>query len=248
MRRSLEELYAEIQRLSWEEKQELAARLRQDLAHPDGPTASVGEGFSSQKSPAREDAPRKLPGAVARRGAQAPALPARRSRAVAEPPRNGSAGGGVPLLIDGCNLLGIVPDLSLGSRADYERLVFLLQDYAQQHPRLHIFLFLDGRRVRRYQQGAVQVRYVAGRPADDSLIALLGELPEAQRRRARVVTADKDLTRRARALGARVEVPLAFYRRIARPEPEADQRDRPLTPDEVRAWEAYFRLPPDERK
>jgi len=164
----------------------------------------------------------------------APTLPARPSRVRPAAPT-------VPcLLIDGCNVLGTLPDFDLASAEDHRRLLFLLQDYSRQHPRWRIVLFLDAKRGHHTNHGAITVRHVAGRPADDSIIEFLDELPAPARRRARVVTADGELARRARALGADVEPPTAFYRRIARTDTETDLRERPPTPDEVKKWKDYF--------
>lgn len=132
------------------------------------------------------------------------------------------------LIVDGMNVIGSRPDGWWRDRdgAVHNLLVRLQQLHAASGEAIQ--LVLDGKPLPDLpegEQGGVDVRYAQrGGPnaADDRIAELVGDddHPETLT----VVTADRDLQQRVRALGANVERPSALLRRLdalSRAEPDA---------------------------
>ena len=104
----------------------------------------------------------------------------------------------MPYLIDGPNLIGRHPRLSLADPDDERDLLKILADYAH-HTRRKLIVFFDrgqpGSRPQRH--GSLEVRFVsAPRTADEALLDYLRRVPDP--RNWRVVTSDRRVAAHAR--------------------------------------------------
>lgn len=128
----------------------------------------------------------------------------------------------MPYLVDGSNLGGVLGGAA-GAR-DPASVVAALLPWARE--RGAVLLLFDGppRPEVAAAYGALKVEWSGARSADDAIVARLGADPRVAVSAWIVVTADRALARRCRALGARVESASAFARRIARPRPAAPRR------------------------
>ena len=154
-------------------------------------------------------------------------------------------------LIDGHNLIGAMPDLSLSDPDDEQALVLRLHVFAQRTRESLAVVFDPGElpaTPARPQYGDVKVAYARrGGSADDLIVRRL----RAARRPAEitVVTSDLELSRRARAAGARV-MPAGEFLRLMAPANDgptaAEQEDEEranlhLGPQQVEEWMEVFR-------
>jgi predicted RNA-binding protein with PIN domain len=151
----------------------------------------------------------------------------------------------MPLLIDGHNLIGRLPDLRLDDPDDEARLVARLRTYAARTRKRVGVVFdrgLPGGRSRELSGGGVEVVFAsAGRTAD-------GILRERIRRSRdphglTVVTSDQQVIAAAQARGARVMRSEEFAPLLSAP-PAANTgdagKDVHLSPQEVEEWLALF--------
>ena len=150
----------------------------------------------------------------------------------------------MPVLIDGHNLIGRVPDISLADPDDEARLVSRLQAYAGRTGKRVTVVFdrgMPGGRSENLSRGRVQVVFApTGRNADRVLIERI--------RRARnpqgliVVTSDREVVAAAEGRGARVVRSEAFAGELegAPAAPSGAKEKGRLSPDEVEAWLALF--------
>ena len=149
----------------------------------------------------------------------------------------------MPVLIDGHNLIGRMPALSLQDPDDEEKLVRLLVSYRARTGKSLTVVFDPGggaslaqtRRV-----GGIEVVFAASGSSADHIIA-------RRVRRSRnpvdwlVITSDHQLARDVADYGARVQSASDFASQLKRPSEDApEQKNVPPTPDEVEAWLALF--------
>jgi len=150
------------------------------------------------------------------------------------------------VIVDGSNFLGTVPGFNLASDATREELITRLQDFAHLHPSSRIVVYFDGQRTSVTRAGGVEIRFTHGKkPADFYIVEMLRALGDAERTHSLLVTADRALADTARKLGAKVEAPSSFHRRL----PVARRTsigERGLSAAEVADWEAYFEQPPPD--
>ncbi len=108
----------------------------------------------------------------------------------------------MPYLIDGHNLIGRHPQLSLADPDDERALLALLAAEARRVRRKMIVFFDRGQTGSRPQRmGALEVRFVAPpRSADEALLDYLRRVPD--RGNWRVVSSDRRVTAQARHMGA----------------------------------------------
>jgi predicted RNA-binding protein with PIN domain len=149
----------------------------------------------------------------------------------------------VPILIDGHNLIGKIPSISLQDPDDEEQLVRSLIAYRARTGRRITVVFDPGGAFalpesRRY--GGVEVVYPPQGSDADAVIAR-----RVRRSRDRqswlVVTSDQDLGRTVTALGARFLSAEAFAADLGPPPADATGwKDTPPAPEEVEAWLALF--------
>jgi predicted RNA-binding protein with PIN domain len=153
------------------------------------------------------------------------------------------------LLIDGHNLIGKLPGLSLSDPEDEAKLVGLLKRYRARRRRPMVVVF-DGApagsagRSRELSGTGVDVVFArVGRTAD----GIIKERVRAARNpgQVTVVTSDTDVARVARACRAVVQdsetFAAALLRELAPGESLREVRDVALAPDEVAEWEELFR-------
>jgi uncharacterized protein len=111
-------------------------------------------------------------------------------------------------IIDGHNLIGVLPDIHLADPGDEARLLRRLRAHRTRHSSGPMIVFFDagssggGSRPRRPSAGtAIEARFAnPGQTADDAIVAFLRGV--AQPGQYAVVTDDQELTWRVRALGA----------------------------------------------
>jgi predicted RNA-binding protein with PIN domain len=149
----------------------------------------------------------------------------------------------MPILIDGHNLIGRLPTISLQDPDDEEKLVRLLSSY-QARSRKRVTVVFD--------PGATfalpQVRNVGGvevvfAPHSSSADAVIARRVGASRnpRGWLVVTSDQRLAEKVAHQGARVQSAEAFAAHLGQsPEPGVEWEDAELSPDEIEAWLELF--------
>jgi len=150
----------------------------------------------------------------------------------------------VPLLIDGHNLIGQMPDLQLTDPDDEMKLISRLRAYCARSRKRATVVFdsgLPGGRSPQLSRGELEVVFAsAGRTAD----GILKERIQHSRdpRGLIVISSDRDVARAARRRGARVEPSGAFAARLsARPESRQPLKPGGLSPDEIDEWLKIFK-------
>lgn len=147
------------------------------------------------------------------------------------------------ILVDGHNLIGRTPGLSFGDEPGAREGLLRWLAARKGSGREAVVVVFDGNRpgaAGEERFGGVRVVYApAGRSADDEI---LRRLASGQASGAMVVTSDRELSGRARGLGARVETCEAFRGRVGpgprRPDPDAKPAGGPA---EVAEWLDLFR-------
>ena len=147
----------------------------------------------------------------------------------------------MPYLLDGNNLIGVVRRTARPSEQDRAALIAEIANRLRK-TRARATIFFDGPAGERPSAlGGLTVRTPSAGSADDAI------LHEIRRARAPgelvVVTADRELSRRAREAGARVTSPGDFFERFGTGGSKADDRAPAGTVD-VEDWMRYFE---DER-
>lgn len=241
MPRSPEEIYEEIAAWPIEERLRFGAKIVQAAVaeierlkaragrSPGSPPATTSSGTNRAATPVAGASPQ---GGVPARPTSSPAsAPPAATRSL--------------VIVDGSNFLGTVSGFDLTADASREELVLRLQEFARDHPALRLVVYFDGRKTTVQRAGGVEVRFTSGeKPADFFIVELLRGLSENERHRALLVTADRALGDAARKLGAKVEAPSSFHRRLPGVKRTA-VGERGLSASEVAAWEDYFQRPPD---
>jgi predicted RNA-binding protein with PIN domain len=156
----------------------------------------------------------------------------------------------MPYLIDGNNLIGHIPDLSLGDRESRFLLVSRLRRF-QKIKNTRVILVFDGPP----QEGlgtyhnSVSPFSIAHPEPGESADSLIEEFIREQTdlRRFFVVSSDREIRYFARKHGAKSIDCAAFYLELkgilreSREEAELQKNDEPPTPLEVRQWDDVFR-------
>lgn len=149
----------------------------------------------------------------------------------------------MPILIDGHNLIGHLPMLSLQDPDDEEKLVGLLQSYQARSGKAVTVVFDPGTAfalssTRRF--GEIRVTFAAQGSSADAVITGLV-------RRSRephgwlVITSDGRLAETVRQQGARVRSAEDFAAElVAAPDEAPDWKEVPPSPDDVDKWLALF--------
>jgi len=144
----------------------------------------------------------------------------------------------MPYFLDGNNLIGLARRTSRPTDADRAALVNEVADRLRRS-RASAVLFFDGAGQRSSTLGSLSIR-AAGGSADEAILTEIewsrapGEIV--------VVTADRDLSRRARDLGAKASSPEDFWRRVGAGGGH-EQKEKGAAID-VEDWIKYFE---DER-
>ncbi len=155
----------------------------------------------------------------------------------------------MPLLIDGHNLIGQLPDLSLSDPRDEVKLVARLQAYAARSEKRITVVFDPGPQAvspalqRRSRHGYVEVIYAdPGQKADDVIRSIVGATRDRQG--LLVVTSDGALANFTRQCGVRVISAGQFAKALIGDAPRRPSDEKPTSSqDDVAAWLAIFKEP-----
>jgi hypothetical protein len=145
----------------------------------------------------------------------------------------------MPRLIDGDNLLGTWPGRSRA--AEDKRALSREVDTFMRRERRTCVLVFDGTRPEGVGFAADPVFSGPGRTADALILARLREATDP--RGWVVVTHDRSLADRCRALGARIESPRDFRARLT----GGASGEKPTREDDIDAWLETFGGEPSER-
>lgn len=148
----------------------------------------------------------------------------------------------MPYLIDGHNLIGQTPGLSLEDPDDEARLVQLVKRFCSRRKKKATVIFDRGLPggSSPLSGGGVEVRFAPLSSTADALIRRrLRELPDAKNWT--VVTSDVEVARTARAKGARVTSSAEFAAEMAAADARVEKGEADLSKDEVARWEEIFR-------
>lgn len=157
----------------------------------------------------------------------------------------------MPYLIDGHNLIGQMPGLSLSDPDDELKLIELLRRFCLR-TRRKVTVYFDHRAPGSSDpptSANLTVRFIARpRTADQAIRSELKRL-RGRARNWTVVSSDRAVQAEARAAGAQSIASQAFAAELAaRPTAPGDQEkpEAPLDPDELAHWERLFTEPEDE--
>ncbi len=148
------------------------------------------------------------------------------------------------VLIDGHNLIGKLPDISLADRDDETKLLRRVQQYRARTGR-RITVFFDGGVVYKpgstRKLGGITIRYAPhGITADTLIVTQLRR--ERNPKEVLVVSSDRAIRHAARLAGVNIMSSDEFARTLAelRTSTTADANDLPLPPEEVDEWLSIF--------
>lgn len=147
------------------------------------------------------------------------------------------------ILIDGHNLIGKMPGLSLDDPNDEEKLLTRLRAYRARTGKRLVVYFDAGAAYQspaRQSKGGITVRWAgSGRQADGLMMRDVRR--HRNPRELTVVTSDRAIQHVARQEGARVIDSATFSAELSR-SPITDSRgnDHPLSGEEVEEWLALF--------
>lgn len=147
------------------------------------------------------------------------------------------------ILIDGHNLIGRMPSLSLQDPHDEEKLVRLLVSYRARTGKSLAVVFDPGQTpsvLERRRQGGIEIVFAPYGSSADTVIAR-----RVRRNRdpqsLRVVTSDRQLAHAVTQQGARVQSAEAFAKDLsAQQDTPSEWKNAPPSSDEVEAWLALF--------
>lgn len=149
----------------------------------------------------------------------------------------------MPILIDGHNLIGRLPAISLSDPDDEEKLVRRLQSYRARTGKAITVVFDPGATFAlsgAHRSGGIDVVFAPHGSNADAVIARRIRRSKNPRDW-RIVTSDAELAATVTRLGARVQPAEAFAAELdAIQAAAAEQSDKPLPPAEVEAWLAIF--------
>lgn len=149
----------------------------------------------------------------------------------------------MPILIDGHNLIGHLPTLSLEDPHDEEKLVRLLSSYRARTGKNITVVFDPGAAFSLSQVRKVGGVEVVFAPHNSNADAVIARRVGASRNPGGwlVVTSDQELAEHLARQGARVQSAESFALQLSQgPEPGSDWKDTPLSPDEVEGWLGLF--------
>jgi uncharacterized protein len=148
----------------------------------------------------------------------------------------------MPYLIDGHNLIGQTPGLSLSDPDDERKLVELLRAFMVRTRKKGTFFFDNGQPggSGNWSNSVLAVVFARGlQTADDLIRQRL--MSEKNPRGLIVVSGDQAVARAAYAAHAEVQSSFEFARKMSRQPPTLQKKEGQLTKDEVLQWEKEFR-------
>jgi predicted RNA-binding protein with PIN domain len=147
----------------------------------------------------------------------------------------------VPYFLDGDNLVGTARR-GVGGSEGRDALVSEVAARLRR-TRASVVLFFDGA-GRSVSLGDLSVRYAGATSADDAIVR---EISRARRpRETTVVTADRELARRARDAGAMAMSPTEFWKKFGPGDPEPDRSSGPRV--DVQDWMSWFETERNKRE
>jgi predicted RNA-binding protein with PIN domain len=156
----------------------------------------------------------------------------------------------MPLLIDGHNLIGRLPDLDLDDPDDEAKLTARLRAYCARTGKRVTVVFdrgLPGGRSHELSGGDVEVVFAAtGRTADSILRARIRRTRNP--RGLIVVTSDREVIATARARGAQVVRSEEFVTRLSASQSVPDEWDVQLSAEEIEEWLQVFKETKDSSR
>ncbi len=147
----------------------------------------------------------------------------------------------MPYLIDGHNLIGQTPGLSLSDPDDERKLVLLLRAFMVRARKTGTVVFDQGQPggSSGWSNNVLKVVFARAEQSADSWI--LRRLAEEKNPRGLVVvSSDLAIVRAAQAARARVEGSAEFARRMLKTPVRTQKQAGGLTEDEILAWEEEF--------
>jgi predicted RNA-binding protein with PIN domain len=148
----------------------------------------------------------------------------------------------MPLLIDGHNLIGQLPDLHLDDPDDEAKLVARLRTYCAREQKRATVVFdhgLPGGWSEALSGGGVRVIFAsAGRNADGILRERIREARDP--RALLVVSSDRQVIAAAKAKRTRVMRSEIFAARLGLPTKTTEAEEARLSPEEVEEWLRVF--------
>ena len=152
----------------------------------------------------------------------------------------------MPYIIDGHNLIAAMPDIELHDAEDELALVEHLR-VLEQRERRAIYVYFDRGQIggrNDFRVGRIHVRFcVAPRTADDAIQDHLHSIGK-QGPNWVVVSSDREVAAAAARSGARSVASRAFAKQLLTPEESESppgKPERPLSSEEIEAWEALFK-------
>jgi hypothetical protein len=153
----------------------------------------------------------------------------------------------MPFLIDGHNLIGQTPGLSLDDPDDEQKLIELLRKYLARIQKKGAVIFDKGLPGggNKWSNATLDVRFApAPKTADDVIKERLRH--EKNPRGLTVVTSDRELAEAAKHAGAEVKDSQTFAAEMLAPPPRSAEKEKGLSASEVAEWEALFKQRPEE--
>lgn len=149
----------------------------------------------------------------------------------------------MPLLVDGHNLIGKIPGLSLADPDDEVELVRRLQRYCRHRRRRAVVIFdagVLGGRSEALSTPEVEVVFApVGRPADDVIRERLRKMRDPAGWL--VVSSDREIQRVAQQAGARVVSAEKFAAEMRAPSSAPHEKWAPhMSEDEIQEWLDLF--------
>jgi predicted RNA-binding protein with PIN domain len=149
----------------------------------------------------------------------------------------------MPILIDGHNLIGRMPALSLQDPDDEEKLIRLLTSYRARTDKALTVVFDPGPSPslsERRKQGGIEIVFAPYGSSADMVIARRvrrNQNPKSLR----VVTSDQQLAHTVAQQGARIQTAEAFAEELSAPQDTSSGwKNAPPSSDEVEAWLSLF--------
>jgi hypothetical protein len=154
----------------------------------------------------------------------------------------------MPLLIDGHNLIGRLPDLRLDDPEDEAKLVARVRTYCARTGKPATVVFdqgLPGGRSRELTKGGVEVVFAsAGRTADGILRERIRQARDPHA--LTVVSSDSRIVAAAQARGAQVMRAEEFAARLGALQAAPVEQDVQLSAEEVEEWLRVFGIGEEE--